>query len=140
MMFSNSYKNLGDYAIAHVDYESSHFSNTGQANITLASLNEKMSTFSGQFDSTFGTLMFADYCRFGGSKSLHLVFQGQSSPVNVFILPSDSEMTFNASFSNERLVGRSLNFKDANVIVVGDKQEPLQQWQERISNDITWSI
>jgi hypothetical protein len=140
MMFSSTYKNLGDYAIAHTNHEASHFSNTDQANVTLASLNDKMASFKGSFDSTFGTLIFADYCRFDGSKSLHLVFQGESSPVNVFIVPNDEEIEFNAAFSNETLKGRSLNFNYSNVIVVGDKKEPLNQWQERITNNITWSI
>ncbi|WP_085298043.1 DUF3379 family protein [Cognaticolwellia mytili] len=140
MMFSSTYKNLGDYAIAHVDHEASHFSNTDQPNVTLASLNDKMASFKGSFDSTFGTLIFADYCRFDGSKSLHLVFQGESSPVNVFVLPNDEEIEFNAKFANDALEGRSLNFNHTNVIVVADKKEPLEQWQERIKNDIIWSI
>lgn len=140
MMFSSTYKNLGDYAIAHVNHEASYFSNADQANVTLASLNDKMASFKGSFDSTFGTLIFADYCRFDGSKSLHLVFQGKSSPVNVFIVPNDDEIEFNAKFANEALQGRSLNFNHSNVIVVGDKNEPLNQWQDRINNNITWSI
>jgi hypothetical protein len=140
MMFSSTYKDLGDYAIAHTNHEASSFSNSDQANVTLASLNDKMASFKGNFDSTFGTLIFADYCRFDGNKSLHLVFQGKSSPVNVFILPTDDEIKFNANFSNDRLEGRSLNFNHSNVIVVADKEEPISQWQERINNNITWSI
>ncbi|MBA6292599.1 DUF3379 domain-containing protein [Colwellia sp. MB3u-70] len=140
MMFSSTYKNLGDYAIAHVNYEASHFSNNDQPKVTLASLNEKMATFKGSFDSTFGRLIFADYCRFDGTNSLHLVFQGQSSPVNIFILPDDEDIKFIANFANDKLQGRSLNFNHSNIIVVGDKKEPIKQWQERVSDHITWSI
>jgi hypothetical protein len=140
MMFSSTYKNLGDYAIAHVHHEASHFSNNDSPTVTLASLNDKMSAFKGSFDSTFGTLIFADYCRFDGSKSLHLVFQGKSSPVNVFILPDDEAIEFVANFENDELQGQSLHFNHSNVIVVGDKQEPMKQWQERVSKNITWSI
>jgi hypothetical protein len=140
MMFSSTYKNLGDYAIAHVNHEASHFSNNDQPRVTLASLNEKMAKFKGSFDSTFGSLIFADYCRFDGSKSLHLVFQGQSSPVNIFILPDDEDIKFIANFANDKLQGRSLNFNHSNIIVVGDKNEPIKQWQERVSDHITWSI
>ena len=139
-MFSSTYKNLGDYAIAHVNHEAKHFSNTAEPTVTLASLNEKMAVFKGSFDSTFGTLIFADYCRFDGSKSLHLVFQGQSSPVNIFILPEDEDIKFIANFANDKLQGKSLNFNHSNIIVVGDKQEPMQQWQERVNKSITWSI
>jgi len=140
MMFSSTYKNLGDYAIAHVNHEAAHFSNDDQPTVTLASLNEKMSAFKGRFDSTFGTLIFADYCRFDGSKSLHLVFQGLASPVNIFILPSDEDIEFVTSFTNDKLQGRSLNFNQSNIIVVGDKNEPIKQWQDRINHNITWSI
>ncbi len=140
MMFSSTYKNLGDYAIAHVNHEASHFSNNDQPTVTLASLNQKMSAFKGSFDSTFGTLIFADYCRFDGSKSLHLVFQGQSSPVNIFVLPNDKDIEFIADFANEKLQGRSIHFNQSNIIVVGDKNEPIKQWQERVNKNITWSI
>ena len=140
MMFSSTYKNLGDYAIAHVNHEASHFSNNDQPSVTLASLNDKMAAFKGSFDSTFGTLIFADYCRFDGSKSLHLVFQGQSSPVNIFILPDDEDIEFIANFANDKLQGRSLHFNHSNIIVVGDKKEPIKQWQERVNKSITWSI
>ncbi|MGB2742347.1 MAG: DUF3379 family protein [Cognaticolwellia sp.] len=140
MMFSSTYKNLGDYAIAHVNHEAMHFSNSDKPTVTLASLNDKMTAFKGSFDSTFGTLIFADYCRFDGSKSLHLVFQGQSSPVNIFILPDDEDMEFIANFADDKLQGKSLHFNHSNIVVVGDKEEPIKQWQERVSNNITWAI
>lgn len=140
MMFSNSYKNLGDYAIAHVNHEAEHFSNNDLSSVTLASLNEKMAVFNGSFNSTLGTLIFADYCRFDGNKSLHLVFQGQASPVNMFILPNDKDIEFIASFANDKLQGRSLHFNHSNIIVVGDKKEPIEQWRERVNQNISWSI
>lgn len=140
MMFSSSYKNLGDYAIAHVNHEAKHFSNTAQPSVTLASLNEKMATFKASFDSTFGALLFADYCPFDGRKSLHLVFQGISSPVNVFVLANDDNIEFVRDFDNKELHGRALNFERSNIIVVGDKNEPLEKWQERVNKNITWSI
>lgn len=140
MMFSSSYQNLGDYAIAHVNHEAELFSNTNNANVSLASLNNKMTAFNGSFTRTMGQLIFADYCRFDGMKSLHLVFQGETSPVNVFIVPQNDALAFSANFANEQLQGRSLKFKDSNVIVVGDKTESLQNWQEKIANNVSWSI
>jgi hypothetical protein len=140
MMFSNSYKNLGDYAIAHVNHEAEHFSNNALPSVTLASLNEKMAVFNGRFNSTFGSLIFADYCRFDGNKSLHLVFQGLASPVNMFILPNDKDIEFIANFANDKLQGRSLHFNHSNIIVVGDKKEPIEQWRERVKQNISWSI
>jgi len=140
MNFSSAYNNIGDYAFAHVAHEADHFSNTGEANVTLASLNKKMASFNGSFDTTMGELMFADYCRFDGMKSLHLVFKGTNNPVNVFVIPQSEHLEFNSDFSNNDLQGKTQRFKDANIIIVGDKSEQLKTWQQNIKQNVSWSI
>lgn len=140
MQFSNAYSNIGDYAIAHVNHEAQYFTNNDEANITLASLNEKMTAFDGHFDESFGKLIFADFCQFDGMKSLHLVFQGDNNPVTVFVIPQNNALEFNADFSVKELHGKTQKFKNANIIVVGDKAEPLIKWQENINKNIRWSI
>jgi len=140
MQFSSAYNTLGDYAIAHVAHEEGYFSNTSSAKVSLASLNDKMATFNGSFSSDIGQLLFADYCRFDGMKSLHLVFQGETSTVTVFVVPHNDELEFSANFSNDKLIGKSQHFKNSNIIVIGDKNEPLQQWQKVIDESVSWSI
>jgi hypothetical protein len=140
MQFSNAYNNLGDYAIAHIAHEEGHFSNTSTANVSLASLNDKMATFNASFTDSIGKLMFANYCRFDGMKSLHLVFQGTTSMVTVFIVPNNEELKFTADFSTDKLIGKSQHFKNNNIIVVADKSESLTQWQTAIDKNISWSI
>ncbi len=138
--FSSSYNNLGDYALAHVYHEKSLLSNDIQAQISLTSLNEKMASFDGSFSQSLGKLLFADYCRFDGMSSLHLVFKGKSSPVTVFIVPKNNQLIFNSHFTDQTLVGEALDFKKANVIVVADKNESLSQWKKNLSENISWSI
>ncbi|MBA6255689.1 MULTISPECIES: DUF3379 family protein [unclassified Colwellia] len=140
MQFSSAYSNLGDYAIAHIVHEEGHFSNTSAANVSLASLNDKMATFNGSFTDSIGKLMFADYCRFDGMKSLHLVFQGATSIVTVFVVPDNEGLEFIADFSTDKFIGKSQHFKDSNIIVVADKSESLAQWQTAIDKNINWSI
>jgi len=140
MLFSSTYTNLGDYAIAHVHHEEDYFSNTSSANISLSSLNTKMAAFDGSFTADIGKLLFADYCRFDGMKSLHLVFQGETSTVTVFVVPHNEELEFSANFSNDNLIGKSQQFKNSNIIIVGDKNESLPKWQKAIDENVTWSI
>ena len=140
MQFSSAYSDVGDYAFAHVEHEADHFSNRDEANVTLASLNQKMEAFNGRFDDTLGELIFADYCRFDGMKSLHLVFKGITSPVNVIIIPEDTDLAFNSDFSKSTLNGSTQHFKAANIIVVGDKSEHLDTWQRNIKANVKWSI
>jgi len=140
MQVSTAYSNIGDYALAHVNHEAKYFSNNDEAKVTLASLNQKMAAFSGSFEQELGELIAANYCRFDGMKSLHLVFHGKSSPVTVFIIPQNNELEFIANFAENHLKGKALKYKDANIIVIGDKAESLQQWQDNIAKNVRWSI
>lgn len=140
LQFSNSYNNLGDYALAHVYHEENVFSNDDSARVSLTSLNNKMTTFKGSFSNSMGELISADYCRFDGMKSLHLVFQGLTDTVTVFVVPKKEHLAFSNSFSDEKLHGESLSFQHANILVVADKNEPLSQWQHTINDNITWSL
>jgi len=140
MQFSSAYTSLGDYALAHVYHEETYFANNSKDRVTLTSLNQKMAAFDGNFNESLGKLLFADYCRFDGMKSLHLVFQGKTSPVTVFVLPKNDQLNFTAKFDDNNLYGESLGFKHANVIIVGDKNESLEQWQQNISSNIAWTI
>lgn len=140
LQFSSAYTKLGDYALAHVYHEEGSFSNNSTNLVTLASLNKKMTAFDGTFSKSLGKLLFADYCRFDGMKSLHLVYQGTTSPVTVFVVPKNEQLDFDATFNDQQLFGSSLEFKQSNIIVVADKNESLEQWQQGISDTVNWSI
>jgi hypothetical protein len=139
LQFSHAYSTIGDYAIAHTNHEAKHFSNNGEANVTLTALNKKMASFNGQFSADLGELMMAEFCRFDGMKSLHLVLKGQHSPVNIYVVPANEHLAYMKEFSNGELNGLVNDFKASQIIVVGDTQEPLQQWQQRINKNIRWS-
>jgi len=139
MQFSSAYSTLGDYAIAHVTHEERNFSNASTENISLTSLNDKMATFNGSFSSRIGKLLFADYCRFDGIKSLHLVYQGVTSTVTIFVVPNNEDLEFSANFTDDKLIGKSQHFTHSNIIVVGDKNESLHQWQSAIDKSVSWS-
>jgi len=139
LQFSSSYSNLGDYALAHVYHEQDLFSNSDNAQVSLTRLNQKMSTFDGSFKQSMGELISADYCRFDGMKSLHLVYKGITDTVTVFVVPNRDDIDFRDSFNDSKLHGEAIGFKHANVIVVADKNESLTKWQRAINNNISWS-
>lgn len=140
VQFSSAYSNLGDHALAHVYHEQGYFSNNDKERVSLTSLNEKMADFNGSFSEQVGELLFADFCRFDGMRSLHLVFQGKTSPVTVFVVPKNDELAFSSKFNDTQLFGESLKFDNANVIVIGDKNEQLSTWQSTLNNTLSWSI
>ncbi len=139
---STPYNDIGALSLAHVAHETMHFADEdhSQAQVSLTSLNEKMADFNAQFSQSFGKLISAGYCNFGGIKSLHLIYQGELGPVTVFVMPNEEGLAFTANFANEKLKGQSIHFYHANIVVVGDKNEPLNQWRENIEKNLTWSI
>lgn len=138
--FSSAYNNLADHALAHVYHEDGVFSNTGNPKLTLASVNRKMETFSGNFKGLVGEIISADFCRFDGIKSLHLVFKGKNSPITVFIVPHDDKLTVASDFSDERFNGKTIQFLQSNIVVIGEKDEEIAEWQGKINQNIQWSI
>jgi hypothetical protein len=139
MQFSSAYTTLGDYALAHVYHEDNYWHNSDEANVSLSSLNQKMAAFDGRFLTSVGKLISADYCRFDSMKSLHLVFQGKTSLVTVFVVPQNDDLRFDARFNDSNLQGRSEQFSKTNIIVIGDKNESLSQWQQTIRDNVQWS-
>lgn len=140
MQFSSAYAGIDDYALAHVYHEQGAHDNNTLARVSLTSLNAKMASFNGSFSNVVGELLSADYCRFDGIKSLHLVFQGELSPVNVFIVPNDFDLVNSKAFSNVELQGVAQSFGSQSLIIVADKQEPLNRWKNNLSDNIQWSI
>jgi len=139
LQFSHAYDTIGDYAIAHVSHEAQYFSNDDEANVTLTSLNNKMASFNGSFSAELGELILAEFCRFDGMKSLHIVLRGENSPVNIFIVPESEHLALTKRFSDKTMNGIVDQYKHSNIIVVGDKKEPLNLWQERIKKNVRWS-
>lgn len=135
-LFTSAYSTLGEHALAHVEHES--YSNNADSFVALAALNDKMEAFGGQFSSTAGKLLSVNFCWFDGMRSLHLVYQGENSPITVLVVPENEDLSFTASFSSETLQGKSQKFKGANVIVVGDKSEKIDVLQQQLSKNIRW--
>ncbi|WP_286233173.1 DUF3379 family protein [Thalassotalea sediminis] len=139
LQFSHAYSSVGDYAIAHANHEAKYFSNNDEARVSLAALNKKMASFNGSFSQSLGDLMMAEFCRFDGMKSLHLVFRGKSSPVNIFVVPQSEHLSYRNTFNNKDYNGIVNSTQQSHVIVVGDKTEPLNQWQIKLQNSVRWS-
>jgi len=140
MQFSSAYDSLGDYALAHVYQEQNQFTNNTKASISLASLNRKMASFNGRFISSLGQLISADYCRFDGMKSLHLVFKGSTDIVTIFVVPKNDNLSFDDKFKDQKLNGTSQPYENTNIIIVANPNESMQKWKNTINDNIQWRI
>lgn len=138
--FSSAYNNLSDHALAHVYHEEGMFQNIANKQLTLTSVNQKMATFGGNFKGLVGDIISADYCRFDGIKSLHLVFKGENSPVTVFVIPHNDQLAVSNDFFDDNFNGKTTQFVQSNIVVVAEKDEAIDYWQGKINENIEWSI
>ncbi|MGJ8693637.1 MAG: DUF3379 family protein [Thalassotalea sp.] len=137
---SSAYNNLSEHALAHIHHEEGLLTMPVNSALTLDSLNQKMANFGGNFKGLVGDIIAADFCRFDGIKSLHLVFQGEHSAITVFVLPQTDELTVTSDFSDERFNGKTIQYRQSNIVVIADKNENIADWQTRINQNVQWSI
>lgn len=134
---SPRYESLSDHAIAHLTDEISHIPST--AGYTREQLNTKLASFGGQLTQDIAPIKFANFCRFDGTRSLHLVLAGEHGDVTVFVVPKDANLAVSPTFSNLEYIGKTLSFANANVVVVtGKKQEPVGEWSKKLDSAIQW--
>lgn len=127
---------LGEHALAHVHAESSHLHDDNR--YSKAQLNAKLASFGAEMVGDIGPITFANYCYFGGVKSLHVILQGESSPVTVFFVPADSGMKNTDAFNDGDFQGQSLQFQQADMLIVTDKDDPVEPWRSKLNNAIKW--
>ena len=133
---SPRHDSLGEHALAHIHAEIEHLHD--EASYTTEQLNLKLASFGAQMTSDVAPIKFANYCYFGGVKSLHVVLEGESSPVTVFFVPSGSGMKTNNPFSDGEFQGESVQFQQADMLIVTDKEDSVDNWREKLSTSIKW--
>ena len=140
IMTSSVYTNVADYSLAHYHHEADKFSNTGSSDYTLASFNQSVTDLNVSFSDKLGKLISSDECYFDGMNSMHLVFEGLVDNVTIFIVPKNEHLKYQTSFNEGNIHGITHQYKGGDVIIMGNKNEPLEHWQQKINDTIKWSI
>jgi hypothetical protein len=130
---------IGVYSLAHVNHGIKHLYNANETN-TMDQVNVKLARFGGKFDQSMGNVVFSNYCNFDGVTSLHLIYQGDDGRVSVFITPKDANFDFVEEFSDDKFIGKGLNFDRAQVTVVGDKNKSIDKFTQELEQSLNWAI
>ncbi|TKB45183.1 DUF3379 family protein [Thalassotalea mangrovi] len=134
------YSSTADYSLAHYYHEQGKFDDSDGEGITLATLNDKSSDMNVRFKDDIGSIIAVKDCYFDGMDSLHLVIRGQYDNVTIFVIPKVKHLSNTPQFADSKVHGLTRQFKQGDVIILGDKRESLGQWQQKIDDTIEWSI
>lgn len=133
----SSAMSLSEYGIAHVLHEGDYALNASE-DITLAQVNAKLVRFGGEFSANAGRIYYANFCDFDNVKSLHLVMQGESGKVSVFVVPHG-----NAQATDKAVVGKwnsqSFDLNKASLVIVSDVPSDVLKMKEKLTKSLQFS-
>lgn len=69
-------------------------------------------------------------------KTLHLIFESAAGLVSVFIVPDVEKGKFLSTFSDENFSGEKLDTQRANILVVGEKGQDLDDIKQSVKQNI----
>ena len=132
-------EDIGSVAMQHVQQEY-YFTAKIDEQASRAAVNAKLANYGAKVAGDLGKVFFVNHCGFKGTPALHMILQGEKGRVTVFIVPEDAQFIASAVFNNQHLKGLSEKMGHANVVIVGEKDEPLEKTQRKLHRNIQWNI
>jgi len=130
---------IGEVAIQHIKAEY-YFTAQSNEHADLKMVNAKLARYGAKAHAEFGAVSYVNYCNFEGTPALHMVIEGEKGPITVFIVPNDANVIGVDSFNDQHLKGITEKMGNANVVIVGEKDESLQSTRHAMQNNIQWDI
>ena len=130
---------LGGHALAHV-YHEADMLNNNSSSVNIEQVNSLLSDFGGKLHGWPGTIRYATYCHFQGTRSLHLIFNTDQGPVTVFILPKNHGLPGHEDFSDPLFHGRSLQLANADVVMVAGLNQSLTPFETTLQQQLQFQI
>ena len=137
--FHHQTPDIGSVALQHVQQE---YFLTAKVNeqASLQNVNVKLARYGATAKSDLGNVFFVNYCSFEGTPALHMILQGEKGKVTVFVVPDDADFKSTAEFNNQHFKGISEHIGKANVVIVGERDEPLNKMKKMLNKNIQWEI
>ncbi|GEM_PF-404667 len=129
----------GAYALKHAHQGAQNVSFTDER-ISLERVNAQLVNYGVQMEQDIGDVQYASsfFCGHNKVNVLHVVFQGEQGNINLFVLPKENKLDSWNEFSDEQFKGRATRYSNADLLLVGAKDEPMQAFQSKIENSMRW--
>lgn len=110
--------------------------------LALAQVNSLMGTIVGaSFDASDEMqqleVTYADDCWIARHISFHLIMKGKNGAVSVMMIPN-SPVSSEFDIGDERFQGLVTPTSGGNLVVIGEKQEAIREYQDLLSHNLHW--
>ena len=129
--------NFSEGALAHF-YHAKEME-SGDANLSTQQVNFKLASFGTQFSSDIGKVFSANFCDVDKVRTLHLIMEGEQGKVSVFIVPHEDRLLMKDTFGDDDMDGTSLQLGDTNMVIIGEKGEPLEKFKSALSKKLDYT-
>ncbi|WP_115718255.1 DUF3379 family protein [Gallaecimonas mangrovi] len=132
---------FSQYALAHVYHEYSTMTDAVDEKATLATFNSKSAVYGATLTRNIGHIYYVNFCDFNGVKSLHAVFAGSKGRVTVFIIKNKVKAGAKEKsvFADGQFDGVTEQMGDHQIILIGEKGEPLNIMETKLKKNLDWS-
>lgn len=130
-------ESLSEHGIAHVIHEGDYALKANE-DISLAQVNAKLVRFGGEMTTNAGRIYYANFCDYDKIKSLHLVMQGDSGKVSVFIVPHGKSYITDSAVQG-KWNSQTFDMSKASLVVVSDVPSDVVKMREKLAKSILFS-
>ncbi len=128
---------LSENAIAHVLQEGDYALGANE-DISIQQVNLKLARFGGELTAQVGQIYYANFCDFNNVKSLHLVMQGESGKVSVFIVPHEQPYKTD-NLTEGKWTSQSFDFSRASLVLVSERPSDLVPIKDKLTKSLIFS-
>jgi hypothetical protein len=120
---------IEEIALTHVRDELHHLGD--RKNIQLAQLNNMLKPLQMKMAQSSYTINYAGSCKIRNSQGIHIVLQGERSPVTLLIMP-DEHIHTRKTVEDKTFKGIVVPLKKGSVAIITDKQEALDAYEKQL--------
>lgn len=86
-------------------------------------------------------IKFANGCNIARSgRGAHIVLEGTKGSISVMMVHNNAPVSTTLDVNDSRFAGKIIPFGEGNLVIVGEKDEPLEAYESVISEAFEWSI
>ncbi|RVU37632.1 DUF3379 family protein [Rheinheimera riviphila] len=130
---------IAGHALAHVYHEAKHLDDNNSL-IDLTRVNLLLADLGGELRSWPGTIRYASFCYFQGTRSLHLIFNTPQGPVTVFVLPKNHGLESGSDFYDAQFHGHNMQLAKADLVLVAGKNQSLSGIATTLQQQLQFQI
>lgn len=129
---------LAKQVLAHLDHEPLALKVTDVAVSEDRFLSVVNPTI-GTMDRDIGLVSYAQTCIINGTKVPHLVMQGERGPITLLLMPDES-VSSPVSLTGESVNGIILPVGKGSIAIIGEREERIENLEQRVVDSVEWSI